>query len=344
MMSPYRPPTHPVPDNIWHTFLIAGVAAFLVWMAGTDISEILLSEQAASATEQAWRTGNGHALSLWIEEISEENPAFLWNRILGLAGWALALGALARFLMKGGALVTALPSVLVLALFPGVSAWMVASGLLGLSVWCVVRALRSAQWGEENASWYRGGIWLGVAACLHPVWILPALLFFGGLFEAKRRALIPILISFLATFVVLFGIGLAAGGLYGAAPSQGGIPEGFWNVILTRHVFLLGALVLMLAFGATRRGIGWWCLTGSLFLPVIALFQGGTPGAAWVPLLFFVSIGLAKLPTLLDIRHPRAYLSILLCQLLLWLPAGLDPSSEGLFEELQTKEELSDEP
>lgn len=344
MRSPYAPPLHPLPDNVWHTFLIASVSAFLVWIVGRDIAEVLMSLSAYSPTEVSLGEGLGHPLSVWIETISDEDPPWLWNRILGLGGWMLALGALSRLLMKGDGLVVALPTVLVLFLFPGLSVFMTCSGLLGLSVWCFLRAFRRVQLGENSGGWRRGGVWLGLAIGLHPVWILPALASFGGLFEVKRRAVLPMAVACCLSVAALFGIGLLAGGLYAGGSPAVSVPEGNWGLLAVRHVFLLGALGLLLGYGATRRGVGWWCLCGSLLLPVAMLLRGGIPPSAWVPLLLFTAMGLAKLPALLDIRHPRMYQSILLSQLLLWIPAGLDSSPELLFPGTGVQTENIDAP
>jgi hypothetical protein len=70
-----------------------------------------------------------------------------------------------------------------------------------------------------------------------------------------------------------------------------------------------------------------------LCLPAFALQSLLTAGPSEVafPMFLIFSLAFSKLPGLLGIAHPRAYQSVIVCQLLLWLPVQRDLSSAAIF-------------
>ncbi|MGA0368722.1 MAG: hypothetical protein ACO3N7_04660, partial [Kiritimatiellia bacterium] len=96
-----------------------------------------------------------------------------------------------------------------------------------------------------------------------------------------------------------------------------------WSELFFRHLLLTLNPLLLMVYGRNRRGLGWWTLLFSLGLVLAAPLIRQELAAACLPLCVFSAIGMVKLPNLLDLRFPRAYQSVLLCQLLLWMPVWL---------------------
>jgi hypothetical protein len=105
--------------------------------------------------------------------------------------------------------------------------------------------------------------------------------------------------------------GVYAGSLSGAQTFSGH---------LSQSPFLSAAALIALAFGIRKRGVSWWGLTASLLVGLFHLITGGSHPYGWIPFLVLLSLALVKVPVLLDIRHPRSVQSLLLCQLILWIP------------------------
>ena len=336
MKSPYAPPHHPVADNVWHTLLSILAVAFLVWGASVQVTDLL---QEGSGNVRL--VGPMGALMESLDGISEEDPDLLWAHLVGLLGWIMALGTMSKSLRLQGGMANTLPSLAVLLCFPGLMASMVQAGALGVATCCFLRGVRESHGEGLRSTWIRTGIWLGCSVILDPVWMIPALLCIGGVFEARPHGWVKVAVSLFSTL-------LLGGMIWILAPSADApavfVPEPFIASMFARDVFLWSGLFLMLGFGLFRRGVGWWSLVGTLVLPVMGLVQGSVTPAAWVPLLVLVSMGLARLPSLLDIRYPRVYQSVLLCQLLLWIPYVLPPQAEDLPPEAPSLETTSDEP
>ncbi|MEX2607733.1 MAG: hypothetical protein WD708_10340 [Kiritimatiellia bacterium] len=326
-----HPPPHEVPDNVWHTLLIVLIGSWFVWQTGTECTEIFQTETAVTSIEQALVDGKGHPLYLWLESLTREYewPALVMNRAFSLAGWFLALAGLIRLLMKGKGLVVAVPPLLVLLTVPGLTPYMSTGGAGGFAVYFFVKALSAVTKTDEKWTWIRAGGYAAVAVGLNPLWFLPALGLLAGVFELYRSRWIRVGCAFagvgiLGALVIGFSSNSGFSGLWPGPAGSVGWPEGWPGLVFHRHFFAVAALTAMIAYGAFRRGIGWWCLVMTLPPILLQSFLASEVMALLVPLWVVGAMGLAKLPMVLNLKYPRSYLSVLLCQLLLWVPAYLD--------------------
>jgi hypothetical protein len=261
---------------------------------------------------------------------------------VGLTGSGLTLGAVFRLLHHQGGFSSSIPSLLVLICFPGLLVWMIGAGTLGFACWAFIRGLRSLQTEALAANVLRGGLWMGISVLFHPAFLLPALFTIPGTFESNRKCWIPYAGALLGSLLVVGGIwfGVSSDVQVDRVQLEAQLQSRFW----IRTFSLWGALGLMLGYGVFRRGVGWWSLMGALGLPLWGLLQGESSPSSWIPLLVLVSIGLAKLPVLLDLRHPRAYLSVLVFQLFLWIPSYLPLEEDPDLPPPPNLENPSDDP
>ncbi|MDF3129596.1 hypothetical protein P0Y35_10360 [Kiritimatiellaeota bacterium B1221] len=323
-----NPPVHSVPDNFWYTILISMVASFFIWQTGQELVELILMKGPVTLIEQRLLEEEGHPIQLWIVSLAGEGNPLLWNRILALSGWIFTLGLILKSIKQQSGFVGGLPSVLLLFVFPGFSAWMSSAGSGSWGIYFFLKGFYMVTGNETKAPLIRGGVLVALAVLIHPIWILPSLGVFVGCWEAFRYRLKWVATGFAAMWVpgLLLFLLLAADGLgyvwMGPASASGmTLP---WGELLIRHMFLAVILLLLVVYGALRRGVGWWTLVLSLPLLMLEPFLASGMETAMIPLWVFTAIGLAKLPVVLDIRFPRMYQTVLLCQLLLWMPVMLD--------------------
>lgn len=320
-----EPTPHSLPDNIWHTLLITGVAAFLVWAGWTGAIEALTAEAPVNATESRLLEGEGHGLYLVLEEVTDRHTPLRWNRAVSAVGWGLSLFMMARVLTRLAGFLACLPSLILLMTFPELTLRMASAGSGSWGAFLFLLAFSALLLEDARAPWVRGGVYAGLAVILSPVWFPASVGLLLGVWEVNRPVWRRAAIGYaagLAVGVIALGAALPGGWQTlspGPAAGEGwaGIP---WTELLERYFFLWGGLVLMIGYGARRRGMGWWCVMGALAWVPFFRLSAGEPMAVWVPVLITGSLGLAKLPTLLDVRHPRAYQTVLLCQLWVWLP------------------------
>lgn len=326
------PPSHSVPDNFWHTLLIGGVAGLFMWQSGQQAALLFGYDSAKYAHEQLLMAGQGQPWETWLLSFSPEEYRLLWGRGFSCIGWVYALMQIVRFLKPQNGFVGSVPTVIVLFTFPGLSAYMCGAGSGSWALVFFLKAFFTINGHETKAPLIRGGIYAGLAVLLQPIWFLPVCGMLLGCWEVFRYRLKWVGTALAAT--------LLAGGLWLMLTPQGPgwlIPgpgagktlSATWETLLNRYLLLSVFLVLILAYGAKRRGIGWWSLVSCLPLLLLQPLLAAGPERVLFPLLIFVAVGLPKLPGLMDISFPRAYQSILLCQLLLWVPVyiGTQPLS-----------------
>lgn len=324
-----HPPAQPLPDNIWHTLLITGLASLFLWLGWENLVESFRAGGPASVVEARLLEGEGHPLYVWVEaDPTDPATPLIWNRTLSSVGWLFSLILLCRMLTRRSGFISSLPSLILLATFPGLTPYMAAGGSGAFGLFFFLMAYSAVVLEDSERAWIRAGVYAALAVFLNPLWFLPSLGLLAGTFEAQRPRLTRLAIGYGAGLLLVLAasVFLPDGGslwIPGAA-GDGGAPGSWASPPLQRHVFLAGALLLMLAYGASRRGAGWWWLT--LSLPALLFHSplAADLSAALVPTLAGFALGLVKLPTLIDLRHPRGYQSVLLCQLLLWLPVYLD--------------------
>lgn len=327
LMLKLHPPVHSVPENFWHTLLVGTVAAVFVWKTGQDMIQLFLSGSPVTGLEQGLLDGRGSPVQRWILSRAPGAHPLLWNRFYSFTGWVFSLTLILCILKKPSGLMGALPGWLLLFTLPGFSVWMSSSGAASWGCFFFLSAYTLVNEHEKKVPLIRGGVMAALAVLVHPVWILPSLGLLAGCLEAFRNRLKWVAGGFLAA-------GFAGGGLLlllvpgdgnwlwaGASHAS---PAGIsLYAFVNRYLLLVINVMLLLRYGAARRGLGWWSLAGSLPTLIVApLLESGLE-ILLIPFWLFSVIGWVKLPFLLDVRFPRLYLSVLLCQLLLWLPAYL---------------------
>jgi len=331
-MMRLRPSLQPLPDNIWHTVVLTALASAFLWLGWEVGVERFRSGEPLTVIEQHLLQGEGHPLYVWMEsELTDSATPWIWNRTLSGLGWASSLFLFVRLLTRRSGFLSSLSGLIVLTTLPGLGMFMCTAGSGSWGLFFFLMATSALLVEGNPRAWLRAGMYAAAGGLLNPLWLFPACGLLVGTFEAHRLRLPRLAIGFGAGLAVGVGIWMATAsdGLGALVPGGTGLdlPEGWAVWMLRRHFFLAGALALMLGYGLFRRGTGWWCLVGAL---APALFAGqvtGGMGPAWVPLLAVFSLGLSRLPALIDLRHPRAYQSVLLCQLLLWVPAYLGNQS-----------------
>ncbi len=326
-----HPPPHEVPENVWHTLLIVLIGSWFVWQTGIECTELFRTETAVTATEQTLMDGGGHPLYQWMESLTRDlewNPLVI-NRSFSLAGWFLALLGLARLLMQGKGLVVAVPSLLVLLTAPGLTSYMSTGGAGGFAVYFFLKALKAVSKTDEKWTWIRAGAYAAVAAVLNPLWFLPGLGLLAGVFEVYRSRWIRVGCAFagvgiLGALVVGFSSDSGFSVLWMGPAAATQWPEGWMGLVFHRYFFAVAVLSALVAYGAFRRGVGWWSLVMTLPPILLSSFLASDYTALLIPLWVMGAMGLAKLPMVLNFKYPRSYLSVWLCQLLLWVPAYLE--------------------
>jgi hypothetical protein len=232
----------------------------------------------------------------------------------------------------------ALPSVLLLVTLPGLLPYMMSAGSGSWACFFFLLMFSFLLLETAPTSWCWAGVWGGLAVVLHPAWALPVVGLLAGTFQVNRPAGIRAAVCVAAAgggLTLLMGVAFeAAWGWPLSAPATGQewLQVGVWD---RSSFFLHGVFLLLVGLGASKRGLGWWALITTLPGIWFGFWLTGDLGAGWVPLVVMTAVGLAKLPGLLHIRHPQSYQSVLLCQLLLWLPghvsrlqASQDPGPE----------------
>lgn len=320
--SRLSPPSHVLPDNIWHTLLTAGLAFAFAWLAWADGLDRFRSEAPLTPVEAALFEGEtAHPLYAWIESLTDPSvvPPGFWNRLLSLFGLLFTLVAMTRLLTRQVGLQLALVSVVVFLSFPGLAVWLATAGSGSMAIGLFLTGLVGVTLEEDEGSWTRGGVWIGLGVAFAPLWLAPALGLVAGVFEAYRSRVLRVSLGILAGVaggLVVFLV-LNAGGMGGLFAIHNNAPEDFGLWVLPLRFPVVTALgLLLLGMGATRRGPGWWALV--LSLPA-ALFLSDAAGVL-VPLIALGCLGLARLPSLMDLRHPAVYQTVLTTQLLLWIP------------------------
>jgi len=320
-------PIHSVPDNFWHTLLILCVSAFFMWQTGQALIELFMVDGPVNHMEQKILEGAGHPFQLWLSSLELEEYPLLFNRIFSFAGWMFTLGFIIRILKRSQGFVGSLPSFMLLFALPGFSVFMCSAGSGSWAIYFFLKAFATVSENKTRGPLIRGGVFAAIATLFSPIWFLPSIGLLAGGWEIFRLRVKWVALGFVVTgFIGLLlflivsqeGLGYLLMGPAGTETTT--IP---WPSLLHRYLFLFSALFLLLAYGARRRGIGWWSLVLCLPLFLVSPLLDSTPGTLFIPLWTFICLGLAKLPVVVDVRFPRAYQSLLLCQLLLWLPAYL---------------------
>lgn len=320
-----EPTPHSLPDNIWHTLFITALAAFLVWAGWTGAIKVLTVETPVNAVETRLLEGDGHGLYLALESVTDPNTALRWNRALSAAGWACTLFMLGRALTRLAGFLACLPSLIILMTFPGLTLRMASAGSGSWGAFFFLLAFSAMLLEDTKAPWIRGGVYAALSVVASPVWFPASLGLLAGVFEVNRPVWRRAATGYAAGLAVAaVALGFAAPGGVGTLlpgpASGGGWMEVAWMRVLQTQVFLAGGLLLLVGAGARRRGMGWWSVMGALVLVPFHPWLASGPVAVWIPALVTGSLALVKLPALLDVRHPRAYQTVLLCQLLLWVP------------------------
>ena len=318
-----HPPKHSVPDNFWHTLMIGAVASLFVWQTGQQVISLFTTEGTLYAHEKVLLAGEGQPFETWLLSFAPESYRLLWGRGLSCLGWAVALLQIVRSLKPQYGFVGTLPSVILLLTIPGLSAFMCGAGSGSWALVFFLKAYFTLIGHETKAPLIRGGIYAGLAVLLHPIWVLPVLGMLLGCREVFRYRLKWVSIALGGSLFVggLMLLLTEQGGAWMmAGPGGGAVLPGGWGALINRYLLLGIGLVLMLVYGSKRRGVGWWslvcCLPLILLEPLLASGLSGVLLPIWV----FVAVGITKLPGLMDLQFPRAYQSVLLCQLLLWVP------------------------
>lgn len=335
------PPEHPVPDNVWHTLLTLLLASALIWLAWTHGLSQFEDGEALTRTEQALFDGDpAHPLYGALEAAVDPTrfPAGFWNRWLSGVGLVFSLAILFRFLHRSIGVQAALGAVILLVTAPGVPLYFATAGSGVWAVFFFFLGMKALMGDEDDWSWFRGGLWVGAGICLQPIWFWPALGLMAGTFELYRgrlpKALIGLGLALGLGFVALLVADSAwvLGMLGGMFRADASVQEGgLWRLFLQQAPVLLVTSVLVLIFGATRRGLGWWCFVFSLPVALTANILFAEPAPALVPYMIFAVIGFVRLPPLMDIRHAGVYQPVLITQLLLWLPVHLGAVALGFF-------------
>ncbi|WFB35460.1 hypothetical protein P3T73_14980 [Kiritimatiellota bacterium B12222] len=323
-----HPPAHSVPDNVWHTLWISIFASWFVWQTGEDLIELFTGSLPVTFFELRLLQGEGSAFQTWLNAFGGEDYPLLPGRILALVGWFLALAQVIRFLKPHNGFVGSLPSLLILFTLPGFSVWMSAAGSASWSVYFFIKGFEAISHNETKVPIIRGGVFVGIALLLHGIWLLPIIGLLMGCWEVFRYRLNWAVIGMVAVVLPL-GLVLvvfdpdALARMIPGGSLQGELGFGGWGGLFSRYLLLVVSLLLLLVYGARRRGAGWWSLAFTMPLLVLEPLLASGPETVLLPLWIFVALGLSKVPTLLDVRFPRAYQSVVLCQLLLWAPAYL---------------------
>jgi len=313
-----KPPHHELPDNVWHTGLILILASMMVWLAGVEVIDSIGVEEPVSATEIAVAQGEGHPFFYRLFEFFPDADKLFWGRLVSLAGLVYGLWSLARYFAARGELITAVPPLVLFLTAPELAIHLSAAGS---GVWggvFFIKFIAAVDRMESHHAWLLGGAYAALAAGCHAAWLWPVCGAMIGLWEMHRSRMGKTALAFAGAMV---GVTLVLGWASPANAFLAGTfsDRTFPSIGLQAWALVLGCYLLMLLKGAVKRGFLWWSLV--MCLPLLALRDPSV--TAWMPLAFCGAIALGKLPRLIGLRHPRAYQSLLLFQLLLWLPFWL---------------------
>lgn len=329
--SRLSPPAHPLPDNLWLTSLTTLLAGIFLWVGWTRGQALFASGDPVTPIEaMLLRGGGGHPLAQALMALSEQTGVapFFWNRLISGVFLVASAGMLLRILHRSVGTPLALCGGILFLSVPGLAIRLSSADGGAVGLWFFLKAFSSLS--KENArhSWLRGGMYAGAAFWMDSVWLFPCVGLIAGVWEVHR-------IRFgrmLSGFGITFGLGLMVilavqpawllSLMPGAMPAENRL-QGLGGLMWTRYVFLTGSWLLMLLLGGTRRGLGWWCLCLSLIPFAFANRIGPDPAVGFIPLTVLSCMAFVRLPSVLDVRHPTPYQSVLTCQLLLWLPALL---------------------
>lgn len=330
-----HPPAHSVPDNFWHTLMLGAVASFFVWHTGQQVADLFMTDSLHYPHEQVLLSGQGMPLEHWLLGFAPEETRLIWGRSFSSLGWLLALWQIIRGLKPQHGFVGTLPSLILMLTLPGLSAFMCGAGSGSWALVFFLKAFFTINKHETRVPMIRGGSYAGVAVLISPFWFLPVLGILLGCWELFRHRLKWVgagLGGCLATgTLVLLLSGQGLGWLLPGPGSHSLLPGG-WINLLHRHLLLAASLVLILVYGSKRRGLGWWSLVSCLPLLILQPLLAAGPPIVLLPLWVFVAVGVTKLPGLMDVPFPRAYQSVLLCQLLLWMPMYTPQPAPGPYQ------------
>ncbi len=318
-------PTRPIPDNLWFSLSILAVSAALLignWNAGVELFSV---GPLPNSSESLLLEGNSAlVLDRLLYSALSEDFDLLFNRLLSSLGCLLTLGMLLRLLVRVGGFAGAMPSMIVLTCQPG---WVMnqcaaASGSLGFFLFLL--GLSRVLFSEDGKPFWRSGVWMALSILWMPVMLLPVLGCLPVIWERQRQVLKSFLISFVLTLLLLLGFMLFFQPQWFQSFRQPALETAAAELLqdlVQGYPLLLGALLLLLLCGWKQRGVVWWGLLTALLTALPLFVVHPFTRMALAPLGFFVALSLARIPRILDIPHPRIYQSLLLAQLLLWLPA-----------------------
>jgi hypothetical protein len=329
--SRLKPTSNPLPDNVWLTSLTTLLAGVFLWGGWTAGRALFLSGDPVTPVEAQLLSGEGgHPLTLALMALSEltETAPLFWNRLVSGFFLVASAGMLVRILHRTVGTPLALCACILFLSVPGLAVWLSTAGGGAVGLWFFLKAFSSLSKENAHRSWLRGGMYAGVAFWLHPVWLFPCLGLIAGVWEVHRLRLGRMLSGFGIAVGAGLAVVIAVQPVWLGSLAPAGMPaearlEGVSALLWSRYLFLMGAWVLMLVLGVTRRGTGWWCLCLSVIPFAFANRFGADPAAGFLPLTVLSCMAFVRLPMMLDVRHPSPYQSVLTCQLLLWLPALL---------------------
>lgn len=328
--SKLHPPLHPLPDQLWLTWINALLAAGLLWWGWNQGLAAMRSGEPVHALESLLAAeGLGQPVAVWLQTLLAENdwgPQF-WNRVLSFSFAVLSVGMFCRVVARQTGAVAAITGTVMMLAFPGWMLHLAGAGSGSLALWLFLLGYSAVQLEDQAIRWLRGGVCLGLACALMPVWVLPVAGLGIGTFELRRNRLPMIGAGFAAGLVIGAILWVISGATAHAALLLGlraPPPEAHvgltWIGLLRGYPFVAFLTVALMVQGFRRRGPGWWALLLSLPPALLANRLSFDPSQAWIPLVLFSIFAFLRAPALLDIRHPRLYQHAVTCQLLLWLP------------------------
>ncbi|MCC5845240.1 MAG: hypothetical protein JJU05_13405 [Verrucomicrobia bacterium] len=329
--SRLKPTSNPLPDNVWLTSLTTLLAGVFLWGGWTTGRVLFLSGEPVTPVEARLLSGGGgHPLTLALMALSEltESAPLFWNRLVSGFFLVAAAGMLLRILNRTVGTPLALCAGILFLSVPGLAIRLSTAGGGAIGLCFFLKAFSSLSKENAQRSWLRGGMYAGVAFWMHPVWLFPCLGLIAGVWEVHRIRIWQMLSGFGIALCAGLAVMIAVQPAWLGSLIPAGMPaesrlEGVGALLWSRYLFLMGAWVLILALGATRRGTGWWCVCLSLIPFAFANSFGTDPAAGFIPLTVLSCMAFVRLPMMMDVRHPSSYQSVLTCQLLLWLPALL---------------------
>lgn len=337
--SKLKPPSNPLPDNVWLTSLTTLLAGVFLWGGWVTGQALFASGDPVTLTEiHLLNGGGGHPLAQGLVALSDwtEMAPLFWNRLV--SGMFLLASAvmLLRILNRTVGTPLALCAGILFLSVPGLAIRLSSAGGGAVGLFFFLKAFSSLSKENAQRSWLRGGIYAGVAFWMNPVWLFPCLGLVAGVWEVHRLRLGHMLAGLGIGLGLGFAVILAVQPVWlttlipSAMPAEARL-QGVGGLLWLRYPFLMGAWVLILALGTDRRGLGWWCVALSLIPFVLANSFGTDSAVGYIPLMVLSCMAFVRLPMMLDVRHAAPYQSVLTCQLLLWLPALLGLQETVIF-------------